>query len=157
MKRRATKDDLPFISKLIIDGAQKKHFNRKVLTPMGRFLYKINLKSMVLKGCGYSQGYKRRMEAFIWNKNETPIGFVVIAQQPDELLLAAISPEYRGKGYGREMLDTFLIDYIARKRMVWARCYPASKIMKDYLLRRGFEIYNTSKSGDLILRARYNN
>lgn len=155
MKRRATIRDLPFIAKLIFDGAKHKHFDTGILAFKGKFFFLVHLYLMIHKGYGFSGGQKRLMEVFIWNKNKKPIGFVVSAKDPEELLLTAISPQHRGKGYGREMLDSFITNYIAKKEMVCARCYQESKIMRNYLLSRGFKIMDKSSSGNTFLIANY--
>lgn len=110
---------------------------------------------MIHKGYGFSGGRKRPMEVFIWNKNKKPVGFVVQEKEPEELLLAAIVPQYRGKGYGREMLDYFIANHMASKEIVCARCYQESKTMTNYLLNRGFKIKQKSPSGNLFLVADY--
>nr|WP_137677969.1 ribosomal protein S18-alanine N-acetyltransferase [Parerythrobacter lutipelagi] len=42
----------------------------------------------------------------------TPAGFTLVRSAPgeDELLLIAVRPEYRGKGFGRRLLEKFIVD-----------------------------------------------
>ncbi|CAE1141657.1 GNAT family N-acetyltransferase [Serratia sp. Tan611] len=150
MKRRAIKDDLPFISKLIFDAAKNNHFSRELRSPIRWFFFKRNLNSMVIKDRD-NGGFTT--EVYIWEKLNLPIGFVILAWDPLggwELRMAAISSEYRGKGYGREMLDNFLSKFMKDKETLYARCYWESKVMLGYLKRRGFKQLSADKTSTFL-------
>lgn len=102
MMRHASIDDFSFINSLVLSEAQQGHFDRQLLIPVLKHGWEIELQSVLANGvhqCGL------RAYALIWEKNEKPIGFVIMSAVSDnkgnELWMASVLPEHRG-GVARE-------------------------------------------------------
>lgn len=165
MKRLATKRDLPFITKLIREGAKNHHFDTNLLNPFEWFVYKIRLRLMISKGFDHHYHRKaekyisRKMGIFVWMDQGIPVGFSIIAGDVKgyfykEILMVSISPEHQGKGFGRKIIETHLSESKARGEMLTARCHPESKIMHNILIKKGFHC-KTDESGLRHLRNGY--
>ena len=84
------------------------------------------------------------------------IGHVILTEVKDaagiELYAMALEPIQHGQRYGGAMLDQVLRAYLPRVGTIFARCLPASTVMYEMLVSRGFEYVFTMRNGARVLR-----
>ena len=148
MLRNASPKDLQFIFNLVLAEAKNGHFARELLIPAATRGFEIELKS-VLSDRVRQNGIQAY--ALIWERNSTPIGFVIMSAGPDnkgnEFWMAAISPEYRGSGEGKKMVSGILRQFEGKNLALFARCAPESEAMFHTLTTNGFSHITTGEQG----------
>lgn len=139
----ATVRDVDFMLSLILFGARKGHFypdlagNKAALRSI--------LKSAVKFGIQDAGGL--RTQAMVgWNKAER-VGVTIVSETEKtdnsiELSVIAVRKEYQGCGYGAQLLDALLAQWVPRKT-IYVRCFPASEQLYQMLLRRAFVLAGT--------------
>lgn len=149
MHRNANINDLGFIYELIMDGAKHGYFNRKFQEiPAAANGLRLELTSILT-----SQVRPNGLRAYgvIYEYQNEPIGFVLMSageeNKGNELWMAAIHPDFRGKGHGKKMIQGILEQFKRRNLMLFARCAPESERMFQLLLKNGFRHVITGKEG----------
>lgn len=146
--RYATGDDYDFILGLVLREAANGHFTRDLLSPAATRGLELELKS-ILSSKTRQNGYVAY--ALIWEKINQRIGFVVMSaldgDKDNEMWLAAVAPQYRGKGEGKKMVNTVLDQFRGRQALLTARCAPESEAMFHILTSNGFELDATMPKG----------
>ena len=150
MLRYATLEDLDFVHSLVVEGAVEGHFNEDIIqNPKGIDAIRSELQSIVTS--------LRRIPAqcIIYEQNSNPVGFLISSavdgKKGNELWMAAIAPTSRGKGYGADMLDQILSQFLRAGVVLTARCLPASVLMFRMLQTRGFKHVATGEKGVRVL------
>lgn len=149
MHRYANIDDLDFIYGLIIDSAKDGHFDRRLYTmPEAARGWRVELASIISE--------RKRINglfasAIVYDVDEVPVGFVLMSagegNKGNELWMAAIHPEHRGRGHGTRMIRGVLDQFKGRNLILLARCAPASETMYRILLKSGFQHAATGEEG----------
>ena len=105
--------DLPFIFDLVLDGSSAGSFSDAYLTRKGytKILFLLVTSLHVFRWIFKS----KRRELLLFVKHDVPIGFIQIESsiKPDGdlycyVMTCAISPQFRGNRYGREMLSLLM-------------------------------------------------
>lgn len=156
MMRYATLKDYDFICSLVLKEAAKGHFDRNLLLPGAARGLELELKSVLADHRRANGCYAY---ALIWELNGSPIGFVVMSaldgDQGNELWLAAVSSAHRGKGEGKEMVQTVLRQFREQGAGLMARCAPESEAMFHILTSNGFVLDTVLKKGTRQLTTRW--
>lgn len=149
MLRYAKPSDFDFIYSLTMHDAQDGHFNREYCqnpdATKGLILEITSILGKRIRPNG--------LEAYglIYEHDSKSAGFVIMSAGPEnkgnELLMASIRPDIRGKKHGKRMLTNILNQFKGKKVMLLARCAPESEIMYQFLLKNGFKHIETGKTG----------
>lgn len=142
--------DISFMQQLLVQGAQRGHFSSRILE-VPNFINN-TLMSLLRNGRLYDKPL--RAQAIIFEHNKSRIGFAIIAevetnQGGNELYAMAVDEPFRGRGYGRAMLNEILRRWSGVT--LYARCFPASQRMYEMLIKSGFEFLFDSKDGARVL------
>lgn len=148
MMRYATLADYDFIFSHVLKEAQNGHFSRDLLKPAATRGLELELKSVLSRQTRVN-GFVAY--ALIWEKMGQRIGFMAMSaldgDRDNELWLAAISPQHRGCGEGRKMINTVLSQFKGRNSLLTARCAPESEAMFHILTSSGFHHDATMEKG----------
>lgn len=130
--------DLPFIFDLVLDGSFAGSFSDTYLTRKGyaKILFLLITSLHVFRWFFKS----RRRELLLFVKHDVPVGFIQIESsiKPDGnpycyIMTCAISPQFRGNRYGREML-MLLVDRCNAGTEVCAVCTKYARAMRRTLM-----------------------
>lgn len=134
MLRLSREEDLPLVRKLIVDGARAGSFDSALAQPTNEAAYFFSgVRRVVLEHVWLRPAPTRETQiaipAAIWVYEERYIspralGFFALRGAGHfgyELWLAAIQPEYRSRGLGKQMISEILATPIGRRIMV-AQC-----------------------------------
>ena len=153
MHRNATVEDYNFIYELIMDGSKVGNFTKEYYeVPEAANGLKVELMSILTT----KTRHKNRIAyAIIYEYKNKPIGFVIISsidgRDGNELYMASISPEYRGKGFGKKMIKGITEQFEGKNLAFLARCNLNSEGMYQILLKSGFEHMDTGEEGYRVL------
>ncbi len=148
MMRNAYPEDFQFILTLVLSEARNGNFARELLIPAATRGFELELKSVLISGVRLNgiAAY-----ALIWEKDDKPIGFVIMSAGPDnkgnELWMLAIWPRHRGKGEAKAMISELLNQFKAKNVWLMARCSQESEAMFHILTTNGFIHFDTNKQG----------
>ncbi len=149
--RKSTSKDLGFVFSLAQNGARHGHFETWVSND--RHACRSYLDGAIASETD-PLGYPTTV--FVATVDDTRIGAAIVAKAVGvsdkgiELHMIALKTEHRGKGYGAAVLDTILSRYLSRGS-VYARCLPASGLLRQMLLKRDFDEVGTS-GNSVVLR-----
>lgn len=122
MLRYAKPTDFDFIYSLIMHDAQDGHFNRDYR----RIPAAANGLILEIQSILGNQIRPNGLKAYglIYEQENKPAGFVVMSAGPEnkgnELLMASIRPEIRGKKHGKRMLTAILNQFKGKNVMLFA-------------------------------------
>lgn len=148
---QADSSDYNFIYPEAVRAAKQDHFLVNTKSQEEREFLKRNLKS-VLRDGQLENGL--RGQPIIFQDQGTSIGFALICEiKPGlgghEIHLFLVHHKFHGQGYGSAMLDE--INRRWQKVDLCARCFPASHVMQNMLLRRGFVFSHINSEGANVL------
>jgi RimJ/RimL family protein N-acetyltransferase len=153
MCRNANIGDLEFIYNLIIDGSKNKNFVEEYYknSDAARGL-KIELLSILTNKIRVNGNIAY---GIIYEHQGKPIGFVIMSSidknKGNEIYMASIEYAFRGKGFGKKMLNEITKQVEGKNLVLLARCNEYSESMYQILLKLGFEHIQTGKEGYRIL------
>ena len=146
----ATLRDIGFVFSLVQNGANHGHFDDRIIDD--KPAYRAYLESAITRRedpSGYST------EVFLVVNGAQRVGAAVITAAvgtPDagvEIALIALKREHRGHGFGAVVLERLLNAYW-HKGSVYVRCLPASHMLHEMLLRRGFSVVGASGAAAIL-------
>lgn len=149
MHRPATIQDVSFIYDLILDGSKNGYFNRAFcqVTGASNGLF-VELTSIIAEKI---RPNGLQAEALIYEHKGRSVGFIIMSagenNKGNELWMAAIHPDHRGKGHGKAMITWVLDQFEGKNHLLFARCAPESEIMYQLLLSHGFSHMVTGDEG----------
>ena len=132
--RFATEADIPVILKFIHALAAYENMEDQVIvTPE-------LLKEWVFQ--------KKKAEVFLVSEDEKPVGFALFFHNVSTWLGRAgiyledlfVLPEYRGKGYGKQLLDFLKKEYAGRAARLRLEVAPENPRARQLYEREGFEV-----------------
>jgi len=136
--RSATAKDLGFVLSLAQNGARHGHFDKIVREKKG--IFREYLNKVVSCGCDL-RGYPAHLYVAFEDGERVATATVTTAiGTPDvgvELEMIAVRKDCQSRGYGSILLDTLISLYVPRGS-VYLRCLPASRKIRQMLLRRHF-------------------
>ena len=151
--KNAEISDLEFICQEILAGASKGHFSEFFLTPEGAKGLRLNLVSILTNN--------RRLDAdqpaygIIYHREGKPVGFMINSSiqgnTGTELWMMGITEKYKGRGHGSALLNEIMGHMSGYKGAIMARCFPASDIMYQMLLKHGLKHEQTGENGTRCL------
>lgn len=149
MLRAANIGDLDFIFNLIIDGAKEGHFNQELYTSdEAKRGFRIELMSILEKQVRLGG---LRAYGSVYEIKGKRVGFLLISSGPgnkgNELWMASVDPEYRGKGHGKTMMLYVINQFSGKNLILFARCAPKSEVMYQLLTNNGFKLFETGPEG----------
>ena len=153
MCRNANISDFEFIYNLIIDGSKNKNFIEDYYNnnDAARVL-KIELLSILTNKIRVNGNIAY---AIIYEHQGKPIGFVIMSSvyenNGNELYMASIVPDFRGKGFGKKMINEITKQFEGKNIALIARCNKYSESMYQILLKLGFEHARVGVEGYRIL------
>ena len=131
MLRLSREDDLPLVQNLIVDGAKAGSFDSALAEPTNEAAYFFSGMRRVVQEHVWlrpapSGEARLAIPAAIWVYEERyvgrgPLGFFAVRGAGNfgyELWLAAIQPEYRSRGLGKQMMSEILATPVGRQIMV---------------------------------------
>jgi GNAT superfamily N-acetyltransferase len=153
MLRLSREDDLPLVRELIVDGAQAGSFDSALAHPTEEAAHffsgvrRVILENVWLRPAPTSL-VQMTVPAAIWvfeapSVCPRPVGFFAVRSAGSfgyELWLAAIQPQYRNRGLGKQMVDELLATPIGGQIMV-AQCdlhAVGARRLASILHRAGF-------------------
>lgn len=147
----ATKNDTCFIQTLLLSGIRKGHFDKRLHERREQLRNEIG--SIIEKRKLYQSPLSA--QAWIFRHGDVRVGFSILSAISHgitgyELYAIAVHSKFRGKGYGGIILDEMLHYYAGPA--IYARCFPASEILYQMLLRRHFEHLYTTPNHARVLR-----
>ena len=150
---QADLSDLPFMHSLFISEVEDGHFTKELLEEEQQELVRANMESIIVQGVQRDNGM--RAQAIIYEEDEQRVGFVILSElEPNkggnEMYIMAVDKEFRGKGYGRKILDD-IIQRIVPHANLFVRCKPDSTVMYQMLIKRGFQHFETDEEGTQFL------
>ena len=156
--RVALAEDIDFVLRQIIAGAESGHYGEHILEGEHQANYRAMFHGLI-NGQGTATLGERGVErksGSLWiygNNRFGDIGFFFASEKNEgsgedeiELLMAGIESKHQGKGHGTNMIRIFL-SICPVEATLYARCYPASKVMYSLLLNIGFKKINTKSGG----------
>lgn len=149
MHRNATINDLNFIFELIMDGAKSGYFNREFQDlPAAANGLHLELASILTDK---TRANGLTAYGIIYENKGKRAGFVLMSageeDKGNELWMASIKPNLRGKGFGKKMIQGVLEQFKGRNLMLFARCAQESKAMFNLLSKNGFKHVATGEEG----------
>ena len=147
--------DIDFICELMLDAARHGHFNDEILKESYEQALRHDIEYLLAKGRRRDEDL--RAQAIIIEDDGNRIGFAIMSEMYEgdggnELYILAVAPEYRGRGYGAQILDELLDRWLPHAE-VFAQCLPASETMYQMLLKRGFSHVKTTDDGTRLMRS----
>lgn len=151
--RVANITDLNFICSCILYGARKGHYsidvgNRAVVNCMNEEVQSVISSQKLLDD--------RQAQATVYLVDNIRIALVIISEASPgnsscyEIYAMSVIKSHQNKGYGAQILDSVLDRFLYLD--ICARCLPASDIMSELLIRRGFEFHSKDKDCIVMLR-----
>lgn len=149
---QADLSDLEFFLALLIKGARKGHFAYDPWSGQARKHLERDVRDALSMGC-FCNGL--RCQAMVFEHNGQRVGVAIMAeiepgQGGNELLVLAVKPSLRRRGFGGAMLKTVLDGRDGVE--IYARCSQASRVMFDMLSRHGFIYSHSNEQGYRVLR-----
>lgn len=148
----ADSSDLKWMSRLLIHASNKGHFIVEN-TRAGRDFQKANLQSIIINGMRLDEPL--RSQAMVFEDNQQKVGFVVMSEIYDgygnEIYMFIVDRDYRGKGYGRQMLDEIIRRWHPTSA-IQARCHKQSGQMTSMLKKSGFTCVDVLKQNAEVYR-----
>jgi len=149
--RSAVFADLDFVCRLIGDGANHGHYSASLCDPLklqefGRALEQV-IRYGIMVRIGERGCERLCAQLLIYEHGESrsaPTGFVLATEKEPgsgdralEIYMTSIAPEVRHQGYGSKMIS--LLQHIRPEGgLLYARCYPASRLMATIFRQKGF-------------------
>lgn len=136
--------DIAPVFNLIQDGSKCGFFNNIYLQPRYQAGLAIQLFSVFLFGTIRLPSEMRYKATLRVIRNENAfVGFALTRYlsprgESREIYMLAISPEYRGNGFGRRLIQSLIYD-VECNGTIEAECLPGALPMKRLLQKMGFE------------------
>ena len=142
--------NIGFIHDLLVAGAHQGHFSARLLEKT-EFIHN-TLSSLLNHGRLY--GKPLRAAPVLFAHNNVLVGFAIMAevevnQGGNEVYAMAVAQAFRGRGYGRTILQEILQRWSSVT--LYARCFPASQQMYHMLVNSGFVFLYVRPDGSRVL------
>jgi len=152
VERKANITDLGFINGCVLYGARKGNYSVDAENPQIVTLMKKEMQSVVVRNELLD---KRHAVASIFTLNSKRIGLLIICDaclelSGKEIYAVSIAKKYQNQGYGSELLDYLLNNYVYQD--IYARCSPASQKMTKLLYCKGFRLDFIDDSYSVFIR-----
>jgi len=150
MRKMLLRDET-FVAKLIIAGAKGGHFAPEYASSQlaGNYVRATVNGAICI---GHENDIRGTVGALFGNVDRGPIAFLTAMDWQSgstdtdvELHMASVSPNHRRRGLAEDMIGYFVSGY-PKPVNFWARCRPASTIMRHTLLKLRFEAITTTTS-----------
>lgn len=151
--RQASEVDVEFIFKAIVREAGRGHFNPDYLNPLTHKGLRLQISMTIGKKlCPTHRGTNEKSYLYICTIEERSVGFCWITKQEDgyELLMQAVSEEYRKRGIGKFISESVISKFPSRTKF-YARTYLESSVMLKILMSLGFQKTRDQVPGKLKL------
>ncbi len=142
------------IVKLILEGAQKGSFDPRIQKDSMRVYLEKDIESIIVNERRTDDNLKAWASAF--QDKDKFVGFVIISDMPPqlpgrELYGYYLIPSYRGRGYGKQLLQKIMENVRAECRDFYVRCRPESTVMYHLVEKAGFRNIGTNETGVHIM------
>lgn len=148
----ADASDLQWIYRLLINASARGHFNI-VNTRSGREWQKQNIHSIVHNNRRIDADLQ--VQTLVFENDAGKVGFVIMSEVEkgygNEIYSFIVDKEFRGRGYGRYMLNE-IIERWHSDVTIYARCFPPSLLMASMLRKSGFVCEGVSEFNAEIYR-----
>lgn len=153
MLRPATVADFDFMFDLIQRDAKEGHYDRRIHElPGAANGFRLELASILERNVRLNGLIAQPL---IKQHDQKPVGFLIMSAGPgnkgNEFWMASIAHQFRGKGYGRAMIEELINPFRGKNKVLFARCSPESEIMFQLLKKLGFRHVETGKAGTRML------
>jgi ribosomal protein S18 acetylase RimI-like enzyme len=157
----ATLSDVPFIVDAIVEGSGKGHFSCDCSQPDVLRGLLSQIQTVVTDGVILMPGPRNGAggRAFVLQAEKRNIGFAILVEdqlgiwhESVEVFAMSVSPEFRGAGHGRYLLNKLVSD--SQSAHVYARVAFSSTSMTRLLESSGFSYAKHSGHGTFTLEVR---
>lgn len=151
---KAELDHRDKIVELILEGAKAGSFDPNILEESMRTCLEKDIESIIVNGRRTDDNLKACASAF--QDKEKFVGFVIISDMPPqlpgrELYGYYLIPSYRGRGYGKQLLQKIMENVQAECRDFYVRCRPEATVMYHLVEKFGFTNIGATETGAHIL------